>query len=89
MASSMRCIYPAFHFPTVTAHKDKCSKTCLNIPLKASMKEFTKKNFLARQLLLGNIYSKFLLKKKQVFDEVAIGSRCVLFEKLRVTASGD
>ena len=46
----------------------------LNIPIK----EFTKKNSLARQMLFRNVCNNFL-QIKEIFDEVAIGSRFVLF----------
>ena len=46
----------------------------LNIPIK----EFTKKNSLARQMLFRNVCNNFL-QIKEIFDEVAIGSLFVLF----------
>ena len=54
-------------------------ETCRNIPLKTPMKEFTKKNSLTRQMLFQNACSNFL-QTKEIFNEIAVGSRFVLFE---------
>ena len=42
-----------------------CCETCRNILLKISMKEFTKKNSLTRQMLFLNVCSKQLLINKR------------------------
>ena len=37
-----------------------CSETCCDIPQKALMKEFTKKNCLTRQMIFRKVCSNFL-----------------------------
>ena len=48
-----------------------CYESCRNIPRKAPIKEFTKKNCLTRQMLFRKAHSNFL-QIKEIFDEVAI-----------------
>ena len=59
--------------------RGNCCETCRNIPQKTPMNGFTKKNSLTRQMLFRNVCSNFL-QIKEIFDEVAVGSRFVLFE---------
>ena len=81
------------------ASRGNYCETCLNIPQKTHMSGFSKKNPLIRRVLFQNVSSNVLLIK-EIFDEVAVGSRFVLFEvkilillqeqlKIPVTASDD
>ena len=64
--------------------RGKCCETCRDISQKKPMKEFIKMNYLTRQMLFRNVYSNFL-EIKEIFDEVAVGSRFVLFEVIILT----
>ena len=61
------------------ALRGNCCETCRNILRKTSMKKFTKKNSLTRQMLIQNACINFL-SIKQIFDEVPVGPGFVLFE---------
>ena len=61
------------------ALQSSCCETCRNIRQETSMKEFTKKNSLTRQMLFWNVSSN-LLSIKEIFDEAAVGSRFALFD---------
>ena len=59
--------------------RSNCCETGRNIPQKTPMDEFTKKNYLTRQMLFWNISSNFL-KINEIFDDFAVGSWFVLSE---------
>ena len=61
------------------ALRSSCCETCRNIRQETSMREFTKKNSLTRQMLFRNVSSN-LLSIKEIFDEAAVGSRFALFD---------
>ena len=64
--------------------RNNCCETCgkcRNIPQKTPMDEFSKMNFLTRQMLSQNVCPNFL-QIKEIFHKVTIDYRFVLFEVL-------
>ena len=59
--------------------RGNCCETCHDILQKAPMNGFTKKYSLKRQMHFRNVCSN-VLYTKEIFDEVIVGSRFVLFE---------
>ena len=55
-----------------------CCETYRSIPKKTSIKEFTKKNSLTRHVFSECLQQ--LVINREIFDEVAVGSRFALFE---------
>ena len=60
--------------------RGNCCETCRNILQKTPMKEFTENNSLIRQDAFSESLQQLLINKK--IDEVALGTRFVLFEVL-------
>ena len=63
------------------ACRGNCCETCRCIPQKIPMKQFVKNNSLTRHMLFRECYSEFL-KIKEIIDEVAVGSLCLLFKAI-------
>ena len=55
--------------------RDNCCETCHNIPQKNQEELFNKRDFGRFRNVCSNV-----LKTKELFDEVAVGSRFVLFK---------